>query len=220
MTDTRDQKQYKIVTIGEGEKAQTWMAENLNYDPGQGGTGDAVYDWSWCYNNEPGNCNVAGRLYTWAAAIDSVKLATDVKKPQNCGYDRTCALPDTVYGICPPGWHLPDDAEWEKLIRAGGGSSRAGKNFKTQTGWEKDEESSGNGTDSFGFSALPAGFKYNLHSGGDFAGNGYYATFWSASVAYGKCNAHVMDLSYDYKNAYTGEENPKNYAYSIRCLKN
>ena len=86
--DSRDGKVYRTVEIG----GQTWMAENLNFDPGQGGSGDAKYDWSWCYNNEPKNCEVAGRFYTWAAAIDSVKLATDAKNPQDCGLRKECRI--------------------------------------------------------------------------------------------------------------------------------
>ena len=92
MTDERDGKVYKTVMIGE----QVWMAENLNFDPGQGGSGENKYDWSWCYNDEAVNCDVAGRLYTWAAAIDSVKLATDADNPQDCGYEKTCTLPAKV----------------------------------------------------------------------------------------------------------------------------
>jgi uncharacterized protein (TIGR02145 family) len=47
---------------------------------------------SWCYNKKDENCAVGGRLYTWAAAIDSVMLATDADNPQDCGYGKTCTL--------------------------------------------------------------------------------------------------------------------------------
>ena len=60
---TRDnvvERIYKKVIIGEGENAQTWMAENLNYETAEG---------SYCYNNDPSNCTTYGRLYTWDAAM-------------------------------------------------------------------------------------------------------------------------------------------------------
>ena len=71
MTDSRDGQTYKTVTIG----TQTWMAQNLNYAytdvPYKHGnyTSDST---SWCYNDDASNCSKYGRLYTWAAAMDSV----------------------------------------------------------------------------------------------------------------------------------------------------
>lgn len=204
VTDDRDGKTYKTVKIGE----QTWMAENLNFDPGQGGSGDAKYDWSWCYGDVPEHCDVTGRLYTWAAAIDSVKLANDVNNPQDCGFRKTCALPAKVQGLCPSGWHLPSYNEWNALFTAVGGRSKAGKVLKSQRGWYKN----GNGTDAFGFSALPAGYRYN----GNLQRTGYNAYFWSATEE--ADSAYVMRLLDDYENVFRYNED-KNIAFSVRCLK-
>ena len=207
MTDERDGQKYKTVKIGD----QTWMAENLNFDPGQGGSGEDKYDWSWCYNDEPKNCAVGGRLYTWAAAIDSVKLANDADNPQNCGYGKSCTLPDKVQGICPEGWHLPNNAEWNSLFTAVGGKSVAGKNLRSTSSWN----SSGNGADAFSFSALPAGHMYD---NGTYSGEGNYAYFWSSTEVNSDV-AYYMFLYYDYDDAYLSRKN-KGYGYSVRCVKN
>ena len=206
MTDERDGKTYKTVKIG----VQTWMAENLNFDPGQGGSGEDKYDWSWCYNDDPKNCEVAGRLYTWAAAIDSVKLANDADNPQDCGYGKSCTLPDKVQGICPEGWHLPNNAEWNSLFTAVGGKSVAGKNLRSTSSWN----SSGNGADAFSFSALPAGHMYD---NGTYSGEGNYAYFWSSTEVNSDV-AYYMFLYYDYDDAYLSRKN-KGYGYSVRCVK-
>ena len=207
ITDSRDGKVYKTVKIG----AQTWMAENLNFDPGQGGTGEGKYDWSWCYNKEPKNCNVAGRLYTWAAAIDSVKLANDVDNPRDCGDGKKCTLPDTVFGICPSGWHLPSKAEFEMMVTAVGGLSTAGKALKSQTGWNER----GNGTDNFGFSALPVGGWAPLY---DFYLEGIGAYFWSATADY---DGYADHLSFEYdKNDAHLDFSYKYNGSSVRCVKN
>ena len=204
MTDSRDKKVYKTVKIG----GQIWMAENLNY--ADSSKTPSLLERSWCYNNDSANCAVAGRLYTWAAAIDSVKLATDADNPQDCGFRKTCTLPDTVYGICPPGWHLPTQTEWKTLWTEVGGRSNAGKILKSQTGWYNN----GNGTDSVGFSALPAG-GWDVSNGEFFAG-GRLANFWSASGD-DSHTAYHMDLSYEDEYANLNGYQ-KNYGFSVRCL--
>ena len=171
----------------------------------RGGAGDAKYDWSWCRN-----CEVIGHLYTWAAAIDSVKLANDAANPQDCGYGKGCGLTGKLQGICPDGWHLPSKAEWQDLFDAVGGRSTAGEVLKSQTGWYRK----GNGTDAFGFSALPAGDKSD---NGYFYHAGDIAYFWSAT---GNSDyfAYLMYLGYGYKYADLYDDN-KNYGYSVRCVK-
>jgi len=204
MTDERDGYVYRTVKIGD----QTWMAENLNFDPGQGGSGDAKYDWSWCYNNEPKNCDVAGRLYTWAAAIDSVMTG--------CGNGSECRqylIDERVFqGICPMGWHLPSRWEWKILLTAVGGQSTAGKVLKSQMHWNDN----GNGTDAFGFSALPTGAGFD----GEFGQDCNTSVFWSATDFYEDLG-YGMLLWNSSNESFLGDFGiAKSDALSVRCVKN
>lgn len=204
MTDTRDGQTYKTVKIGD----QTWMAENLNY--ADSAKTPSLLKRSWCFNKVAANCAVAGRLYTWAAAIDSVRLATDAENPQDCGYGKTCTLPATVQGICPDGWHLPTREEWNTLFTEVGGESTAGEILKSQTGWYDN----GNGTDGVGFSALPAGRRYN----GKFDQDGECANFWGAFEFSSGNSAYRLHLYYNLKDYRMLNDNKRDGA-SVRCLK-
>ena len=207
MTDSRDDQTYKTVTIG----TQTWMAQNLNYAytdvPYKNGdyTSDST---SWCYNDDASNCSKYGRLYTWAAAMDSV--GTWSTNGKGCGYNKTCSPTYPVRGVCPKGWHLPTEEEFETLFTAVGGQSTAGKVLKSTSGWN----SSGNGTDAFAFSALPAGFR---GSNGIYLYEGYGAYFWS-STEDGSYYAYNMALRYGNDDAYLDGTNALK-GFSVRCLK-
>ena len=194
LTDSRDGKTYKTVTIG----TQTWMAENLNYDTNN----------SYCYDDNASNCIKYGRLYTWAAAMDSV--GTWSTNSKGCGYGTACSPTYPVRGICPEGWHLPTQTEWNTLFTAVGGQSTAGKMLKSTSGWY----SSGNGTDAYSFSALPAGRRYY---NGYFNFEGNNAFFWS-STERGSDYAYNMDMNYSNDDAYLNN-NYKNFGFSVRCVK-
>ena len=209
MTDERDGKVYRTVTIGK----QTWMAENLNY---YDSTDLSVKKKSWCYgkkdNGDSTTCDVTGRLYTWAAAMDSAGVWSTNGK--GCGYNRPCSSTDTVRGICPEGWHLPTSYEFD-LLRIAVGTSTSGKELKSTSGWDDYDGESGNGTDSFGFSALPAGYG-NLN--GYFDNDGKYANFWT-STDFNIYNAYLLYFSYNLdetRSSYTETE----VIFSVRCLKN
>ena len=145
---------------------------------------------SWCgggLDKTEGDCSKYGRLYTWAAANDA----------------------------CPEGWHLPDTTEWRKLFTAVGGQSTAGKILKSQTGWEDYYGTSGNGTDVYGFSAFPAGYRdYD----GYFGSEGDYAYFWSATE-YSSNDAYRMGLGYNSVGASLNYGNESSAFFSVRCLK-
>ena len=204
LLDVRDNKMYKIVTIG----TQTWMAENLNYAYTgvpynyDGYTSDST---SWCYGDAPANCAKYGRLYTWAAAVG--------KSESECGYGNKCSLPSgNIQGVCPSGWHLPTMAEFETLFTAVGGESIAGQKLKFATGWAA---SSGiTNEDAFGFSALPAGSR---DDNGTFDDAGDVAYFWS-STEYNKYRAYYVYLLYNYDDGYRFYYS-MNYGFSVRCVK-
>ncbi len=206
LKDERDGKTYKTVKFGN----QWWMAENLNY--ADSAKTPSLKGKSWCYGDEPDNCAKYGRLYTWAAAIDSVALATDSENPQDCGYMRSSKniLPDVVHGICPDGWHLPDYRDFSNMLVHVGGYSIAGTVLKSQSGWNEG----GNGTDAFGFNVLPAGIRFDE---GAFEGLGDGADFWSATES---DLEQAFSLYASYENEYSGVmDYGKNYAFSIRCVK-
>lgn len=108
---------------------------------------------------------------------------------------------------CPSGFHLPTREEFVTLISTAGGSSTAGNALKATSGWNDE----GNGDDTYGFSALPAGY-YN----GFFYYAGSYAYFWSATGD--EFGARYLILGYNYESAdlnYAG----KSDALAVRCLK-
>ena len=201
LTDDRDGQTYKTVKIGD----QWWMAENLNFETEN----------SWCGGGSgmrEGDCSVYGRLYTWAAAVDSIYLA---EQGLICGYGvEPCDLVAKVCGICPKGWHLPSEVEFESLIEIVGGQSSAGEMLKSASGWNENFGENGNGIDAYGFSALPSGFRSDH---GSFIYEGRTASFhsffdWSVYLA------KHMSMDYNDRGSKVLGHN-KSYAYSVRCVK-
>ena len=198
LTDSRDGQVYRTTTIDIPSKnySEVWMAENLNL----------VAENSWCGGGNgitEGDCSVYGRLYTWAAAV---------AKPENeCGNGHECGLgTGDVRGICPKGWHLPSQSEWSDLFTAvGGSSSTANSKLKNSTGWNR----SGNGTDNYGFSALPAGSRVD----GDYNWWEDCAYFWSSTEGLSHY-AHGVRLCHNRDDAYLNGSS-KDVWLSVRCLK-
>lgn len=105
------------------------------------------------------------------------------------------------------GWHLPTIAEWDFLAANAGGREVCGNKLKAVSGWDDD----GNGTDDFGFSALPAG-GYN----GSFGSLGSNAYFWTAT----EDSSSSAYRRYFYTGASMNSNcNYKNGQYSVRLVK-
>ena len=188
--DTRNNKVYKYVTIGN----HVWMAENLNYK----------VDSSFCYNDSAKYCEKYGRLYLWSAAIG--------RSEEECGAGKICSLPEgNIQGVCPVGWHLPSKDEFYTLFDAAGDNLVAGLALKSRTGWNDG----GNGTDAFGFSALPAGLRsyYNR----SFTNEGHSTYFWSTFEGDAH-DAFIINMHSTTEIAYMNGID-KYAALSVRCVK-
>ena len=195
MEDIRDGKIYKTVSFGK-QKTWRWMAENLNYS-------DFLTYSGPCYKDSEDSCAKYGRLYRWTSAMDSAGIFSTNGK--GCRSSGTCSPIYPVQGICPEGWHLPSQTEWETLYSVIGSSPYAmqAKGFEQ---WP-------NATDVYGFSALPA---FSGIYDANFGNNGPDARFWSAteSSSYGhRAYRWYLGASNAGLDLYRKDDN-----LSVRCL--
>jgi uncharacterized protein (TIGR02145 family) len=128
--------------------------------------------------------------------------------PANCQKYGKLYDWNTALNACPKGWHLPNNDEWQTLV-AFAGDKVAGKKLKSRSGWDK----SGNGTDIFGFSALPGGYG---SSGGSFYGGGIYGYWWVSSES-NASNAYSRGINYNYEST-SRLNSGKSLLFSVRCV--
>lgn len=212
MVDARDGQVYPIVTIG----TQVWMAANLNY--GTLNTEVSVLQKSgekYCQSNLETNCGIYGGLYQWHVAMN----LADTCAGANC----TSSL-DTVHqGLCPAGWHVPDQEDYALLAETLGGAATAGMKMKLNNvgliSWDSSLYNDGNTS---GFSANPSGSRYY---GGSFAYSQIHtrhnATWWLANddASTNYLNALLMAVSDEGASFVKTNVYLKKDALSIRCLK-
>jgi len=196
---------YKTAVIG----TKVWMAENLKVTKFNDNTditlASADVDWivltgaGYCwYSNDPDfNKPVYGALYNWHAANSA--------------------------NICPTGWHVATDAEYNALETSlglaqadvdiwGWRGTDHGSKMKSATGWNAGE----NGTNASGFTALPGGYRY--YSDGEYNGQNSIGYFWTATE-------HDTDRGW-YRRldgnsaAVYKASTDKRAGKSIRCVKN
>ena len=191
-TDPRDSTTYGYKAMPDGK---IWMTENLNY---KGPSNNIGVNYNSAANPP---FQGAGRLYTWAEVMQ--------------GAASSNAVPSGVQGIAPPGWHIPSDQEWADLAIAAGGtgtwgeSGTAGTALKATSGWN----SNGNGTDTYGFAALPAGSR---STNGSFHNVGNDGNWWTATES--GSNAYSRGMFFNNANV-NRNTNAKGYGFSVRCVK-
>ncbi|MBC8485461.1 MAG: PKD domain-containing protein [Bacteroidetes bacterium] len=198
LLDTRDGQIYNTILIG----TQCWMVENLNIGDMISGNQDMSDDGDfekYCFNNNVSSCNTYGGLYQWNELMQ---------------YSTTPG----IQGICPEGWHVPTDSEWctlENYVDAGSVSCSAtgyrgidcGLNLKSITMW--------NGTDLYGFTALPGGFR---GIDAQFYYQGISAMFWSSNSSGN--SAWLRDLYSGQDNINRTDYHSKPNGMAVRCVKN
>jgi len=187
--------------------SQYWLAENLNID----------VSGSTCYEGKSANCDKYGRLYDWATAMALPSKCNTILSTS----DSDCAIKTPNHqGICPSGWHIPSNDDWDRLYRYADGTSgtdspynspTAGRYLKATSGWN-DCGPSGSGKsylceDTKGFSALPGGSFY-------YAGN--FGYWWSVSE-YSSYYAYLRGMYYNLETAHYGNYD-KYSLFSVRCV--
>lgn len=221
-----DNDSYPIVKIGN----QWWMAKNLAYLPFvsppiegsetyphyyvNGYEGSDVY-----FAKSFQNYAIYGVLYNWPAVMG--------------GEISSIANPSGVRGICPSGWHVPSDAEWEQLAQyinnqkgpyiqdVYGENSHwhdVGGHLKSQMGWHNNNYN----TDDFGFTGLPGGMRSEggaMSEGpGIFLSPGPFGVWWSSTALDYAPYAYYRDLN-SFDNTFTKSYDGKIRAFSVRCVK-
>jgi uncharacterized protein (TIGR02145 family) len=113
--------------------------------------------------------------------------------------------------VCPSGWHIPSNSEWNSLINYLGGQDIAGDKLK-EVGlvhwWGGNTASNESG-----FTGLPGGFR-----NGNCQWLGEYGFWWSSTFV-PTVFANNLELGYYYPNAYLSSINV-GLGLSVRCLRN
>jgi uncharacterized protein (TIGR02145 family) len=180
LSDPRDGKLYPTIQIG----TQCWLAGNLNYGtmiPGAISQRDNCIPEKYCFNDITGNCAQGTVNYQWDELM---------------AYDETLS----TQGLCPPGWHVPAEAEWNTLFAVYINNGFAASPLK-YTGYS-------------GFNALLTG-TLHMNRTADWPD---FATFFWSSTPYGptKAWAHGMNEVDPSVSLYPAV---RSNAYSVRCLK-
>ena len=197
---------YKTVKIGN----QWWMAENLNTTKMSDGTDIPFHEaQTWASLKTPGYSwynfqtygDTYGAQYNWYA-VETGKL-------------------------CPAGWHVPSDEEWQVMemhlgLSSGEAQSTGFRGIQGEGGKLKDtgtehwDSPNTGATNETGFTGLPGGVRTS-----GVMSLGRYGHWWTSTPE--TVGPHLYGwnraLHYGESRIYRGN-NPASYGYSVRCIKN
>ena len=197
-----DENVYHSIVIG----SQVWLKENLKTTRYSDNTliPNLKENVDWTQTSSPAYCwyfNVVdktsskGALYNWSA-VNTNKL-------------------------CPTGWHIPSDAEWEEL-ELYIGMDPVELDLRNWRGGELSERLKSNydwsnpGTNDYDFTAVPSGFRF--YSGGHFEAYDQQTNWWCKEED-DSFSAFFRSIV-DYQNGIYRNSCPKNNGMSVRCIKN
>jgi uncharacterized protein (TIGR02145 family) len=179
LTDIRDNKVYPTIQLG----TQCWMQKNLNYGTSLQGTTeqtDNCINEKYCYNDNASNCTLYGGLYQWDELM---------------AYNSTPG----AQGLCPPGWHVPTQSEWNTLFTFYQQQALAGKPLQD--------------TIIMGFRAKESGMIYSNFS---WSFKGFATIFWTSTPSGTiKAMSHGMNLINFSVSDYLAN---RSNAFAVRCL--
>ncbi len=204
LIDSRDDKEYGTVQIGD----QCWMDKNLAY------TGNNCLNQEWSSHQPYNACRTHDMswgeevLYQWDAAMNWD--GNNPSEPDDLAGDQ---------GLCPTGWHVPTDEEWQELelalgmsesevntIGLRGETENVGAKLKSENDWD--------GTNESGFDGLPAGLRgYQF---GTLVHEGDQARWWTSSANV-EDGVWYRSMGTGFPSVYRDQDTPAD-AISLRCL--
>ena len=193
ITTDIDGNQYKIFQIG----TKMWMSSNLKvtrFNNGEPIT-EIISDKKWSKSRKP--------------SLSMYENSFKYGKPLGYLYNGKSVLDDK--NICPIGFHIPTDSDWENLIKILGGTKDAGIKLRANKGWLP----SINGTNESGLKLLPSGSR---NENGEFYGAGKVGVWWSSTSDPSGLKLYARGLSNDKQDIVRYAANPKIGAY-VRCVR-
>lgn len=186
--DARDGRTYRLVVAG----GNAWMAENLEFQP----PGTTI---PWAAGSVDSGMKY-GRLYTWQQAMDLADSCVN----------RSCStlVRLSPRGLCPAGWHVPSEDDWDSLAAAVGGSGVAGLHLRSLGGWTEGTT----GTDSLGIRLLGSG-RRDTDGAHRYQGTDGY--FWTRTEN-SRFDVVQRNLSEDKDYLYQGTG--KTDGFAVRCV--
>ncbi|MDR0515765.1 MAG: fibrobacter succinogenes major paralogous domain-containing protein [Fibromonadaceae bacterium] len=199
--------------------AFTFISCSSGSDDDGGGNNNGGSNSGGGYTGSYGSLSYQGKTYktvkignqTWMAENMNYNAAGSVcyeNSESNCNKYGRLYNWETAMAVCPSGWHLPSDDEWTTLENFVS-IETAGTKLKAFNGWND----SGNGTDDYGFSALPGG---HGGVGGNFILIGSYGNWWCSTE---DSASNVYYRAMDSGNTSVGRDKLHKFFFrSVRCL--